>query len=219
MTAHRRRRYISPCQELTLGCVYIKSSLALTLSELPYRASKTIMTAVPDHPEVVLDPDADAVITLISRVGGFAVWNEAAEYPRPPCVLPDSYTNPHDSAADDDTEMRDNHKEYDDKANVSKAQDDGQTLFMVSSRHLSLASTYFHKVFSKEWDHHKRDEKGRILVTEAGWGNSVFCILMHVIHGKWRSVPERLMLDELAEMAHMTDYYDCTEVLEPRSSA
>ncbi|KAK1991092.1 hypothetical protein LX36DRAFT_694949 [Colletotrichum falcatum] len=72
---------------------------------------------------------------------------------------------------------------------------DSEIKYLVSSRHLALASTKFEAEF-KEWD------------------PEALLILMRVIHGQTRSVPRQIDLEILAKIAVLVDYYDSLEVVE-----
>jgi hypothetical protein len=175
------------------------------------------MTSLSTPGKVIVDPNADTIIVLRDQGAYVAVWDDAAEFPRPPFVLPGTVSN--DLTADDSEtvvkEERDcGSDEFEGKNPESEAQAENETRFHVSSRHLKLASTYFHKNLSDRWDQHERDEKGRVLLSEVGWSKGAFARLMCVIHGRTRAVPRTLALKDLAETAHMVNYYDCAEVVE-----
>ena len=181
--------------------------------------SEEIMTTPPAQRSIVIDPKADTIIILKHQDIEVATWDDAAEFPRPPFVLPDALDEEHTTAVTDTHEVDDVESEdFNIKEGTSEVDGENETRFHVSSRHLSLASTYFHRNLSDKWDQHERDENGRVLSIQVGWSTDAFARLMCIIHGKTRAVARTLELEEVAEMAHMVDYYDCTEVVEPYSA-
>lgn len=204
----------------------------------------------PPGNKLVLDPNADTVIILRHANAEFAVWDEEAEFPRPPFVLPEeddeesmsedqetsvnvqtAYTgNPtwlegHEAGIPALSEQMEaqarvsvevtNEESGSDASESSEGRE--EYLFYVSSRHLALASTYFHNNLSNKWDQHPRDHEGRLMITERRWSVEGFMRLMCIMHGRTRAVARELELEQLAEMAAMVDYYSCDEVVEPYS--
>ncbi|KAK8071902.1 hypothetical protein PG996_005250 [Apiospora saccharicola] len=85
----------------------------------------------------------------------------------------------------------------------------------LSSRHLILASPYFKKMLLGPW----REStsvlgSSHFVIEEEGWDDDALLILMHVIHGRTRSVPRFVSLETLAKIAVLVDYYQCHEVVE-----
>ena len=192
------------------------------------------MSSSSTEADIIIDPSADTIITLKDQGANVAIWDDAAEFPRPPFVLPDTVR---DYLTADDTTMKEENDAGGDEVEggnaeseakgdeveggdtESEAKGENETRFHVSSRHLALASTYFRRDLSDSWDQHDRDEKGRVLLSESGWTRLGFARLMCIIHGRTRAVARTLKLEELAELAHMVDYYDCAEVVEPYTVA
>ncbi|KAK8851051.1 Nuclear pore protein-like protein [Apiospora arundinis] len=72
----------------------------------------------------------------------------------------------------------------------------------VSSKHLKLASVYFHARDPKEFQ-------------EANYPDSdAMLTLMNIIHGRHRSVPRQLSLVKLARIAYLVESYHCNEVVD-----
>lgn len=176
------------------------------------------MDAPLDQDDVIVDPSADTIIILKHQATDFAVWDEAAEFPRPPLVLPDTHQDT-GTTVDTDMKEQDPLDELFEEDPPPNPPEERETRFHVSSRHLSLASSYFHRTLSDKWDHHERDANGRAIIYEVGWSHPAFARLMYIIHGKARAVSRMLSLEDLAETAHMVDYYDCAEAVEAYSVA
>jgi hypothetical protein len=176
-----------------------------------------------DGSEIIIDPNADTVITLKYHNTDFCTRYTLEEFPRPPLVLDWDATSHHDSTVGHDEEMKgaaNDDPQIDVKNPESENEGEKVPLeasFFVSSRHLILASTYFKNSLSEKWDQHERDEKDRILIIETGWSKTGFKRLMRIIHGKTRAVSRITAVEEMAEMAQMVDYYDCLEVVEAYS--
>ncbi|EXF86038.1 hypothetical protein CFIO01_07606 [Colletotrichum fioriniae PJ7] len=87
--------------------------------------------------------------------------------------------------------------------------------YLVSSRHLALASQYFSAKFSGPWiETSVKHIDGCYHMDATDWDSEALLILMQVIHGKTRSVPRHINLEMLAKLAVLVDYYDCHEVIE-----
>lgn len=92
---------------------------------------------------------------------------------------------------------------------------DDSVKYLVSSRHLALASRYFSTKLSGPWiEAAVKHLDGCYHMDATEWDSDAFLILMQVIHGKTRSVPRRVDVDMLAKLAVLVDYYDCHEVIE-----
>ncbi|KXH37002.1 hypothetical protein CSIM01_00066 [Colletotrichum simmondsii] len=87
--------------------------------------------------------------------------------------------------------------------------------YLVSSRHLALASRYFSAKLSGSWKEAAvKHIDGCYHMDATDWDSEALLILMKVIHGKTRSVPRQMDLEMLAKLAVLVDYYDCHEVIE-----
>ncbi|OHE94375.1 hypothetical protein CORC01_10303 [Colletotrichum orchidophilum] len=87
--------------------------------------------------------------------------------------------------------------------------------YLVSSRHLALASRYFSAKLSGPWiEASVKHLDGCYHMEATDWDSKALLILMQVIHGKTRSVPRLVNLEMLAKLAVLIDYYDCHEVIE-----
>lgn len=91
-----------------------------------------------------------------------------------------------------------------------------KAMFKVSSKHLTLASGYFHGRLARGWS------EGRVLADDGATtlqmsnvDTAALTILLNIIHGKHRKVPSVVTFDELITLATLTDYLQCQEVVEP----
>ncbi|EEP80974.1 predicted protein [Uncinocarpus reesii 1704] len=88
------------------------------------------------------------------------------------------------------------------------------TRFRLSSKHLSLASLYFKRMFTGGWKEGQSLGNGQPLeISEEGWKPESFLILMRIIHGRTKEVPRKAPLETIAEMASLVDYFECGEVM------
>ncbi|PVI07909.1 hypothetical protein DM02DRAFT_608519 [Periconia macrospinosa] len=88
--------------------------------------------------------------------------------------------------------------------------------YLVSSRHLALASGYFKSSLSQEgWMEGVRNEAdGMYHLTTTDWDPDALLILLNILHLHNRKVPRELTLEMLAKMAVLIDYYRCAEATE-----
>ncbi|KAK2036373.1 hypothetical protein LZ31DRAFT_511126 [Colletotrichum somersetense] len=87
--------------------------------------------------------------------------------------------------------------------------------FILSSRHLILASTYFNTKLKGPWKEATVDSTdGRFYVEASEWDDQAMLLLMRVIHGHNRKVSREITLEMLAKIAVLVDYYGCHEAVE-----
>ncbi|KAI2640022.1 hypothetical protein GGS21DRAFT_392990 [Xylaria nigripes] len=86
--------------------------------------------------------------------------------------------------------------------------------FRVSSKHLSLACTYFKNIMEGSWREtvEIQDDGLRHCVMK-GFQASATSIVLSVIHGKYRHVPRSIKLEGLAEIAIVVDFLGCHEAM------
>jgi hypothetical protein len=91
---------------------------------------------------------------------------------------------------------------------------DSNTYFWVSSKHLTLASSYFNTMLKDCWTEGQalKDGTAEILVHDCK--PQILLIVLNVIHGRQRQVPRRLLLNEMSAVAVTTDFFQCHEALE-----
>ncbi|KAK7987155.1 hypothetical protein PG988_002143, partial [Apiospora saccharicola] len=81
--------------------------------------------------------------------------------------------------------------------------------FRLSSKHMTMASSYFKKMLQGPWR-----ESSASTIFAFDWDPEAMVILMNVIHGHHRKIPQAVDLEKLAKIAVIVDYYDCHEVVE-----
>ncbi|KAK1971930.1 hypothetical protein LY78DRAFT_11921 [Colletotrichum sublineola] len=100
-------------------------------------------------------------------------------------------------------------------AQDAQSDEESEVKFLLSSRHLILASRYFNAKLNGTWKEATRHAIDRRYHLEASdWDSDALLILMNIIHGRTRSVPRRVDCEMLAKIAVLVDYYDCHEVVE-----
>ncbi|UKZ70750.1 uncharacterized protein TrAtP1_011721 [Trichoderma atroviride] len=105
--------------------------------------------------------------------------------------------------------------------------------FLLSSRHLSLASPVFGTMLSGGWKEStvlierprkiarlensyttNSESQPRHQITATEWNTEAFLLLMNIIHGHHRKVPQKVDLETLAHFSILVDYYKCQEITE-----
>jgi len=91
----------------------------------------------------------------------------------------------------------------------------GGVKIRVSSRHLILASPYFRNMLEREWKEGKTLQTDKYVEVEVEDVDAdALVTVMHIIHGKSRSVPKTVDLEMLAKVAVIVDLYECAEAVE-----
>ncbi|KAI1204775.1 uncharacterized protein F4807DRAFT_316855 [Annulohypoxylon truncatum] len=154
-----------------------------------------------------IDPDGDVLLTLHNPNAPFAVWvpeTEPEPEPEPepqPEHISLSKESLYDKLRADDT---------DPTCSSPPVQ------FLVSSRHLVLASKYFRSILQGPWEEGTViHSDGRRHISAQDWDEIALSILMHVIHGRNRIVRRSITLEMFAKIAVLVDYYSCHEAVEP----
>ena len=85
--------------------------------------------------------------------------------------------------------------------------------FLVSSRHLILASPVFKAMLIGGW---KEGDKtnGPLQAGAEDWDIEAMLVVMNVLHNRCRQVPRKVSLDMLAKIAVIVDHYKIHEALE-----
>ncbi|KAF0323783.1 nuclear pore protein-like protein [Colletotrichum asianum] len=147
-----------------------------------------------------LDPNGDVLLTLHPSTSPFAPWDERASAATE--GKGERLTSPNGKLPDVHV--------------TSKAE---SIKYLLSSRHLALASRYFASTLKwtgKEASTGKMD--GPHHVDASGWDSQAFLVVMKAMHGKFRGISRCVDLEMLAKVAAIVDYYDCHESLEPLST-
>ncbi|KAK4464678.1 hypothetical protein QBC42DRAFT_263059 [Cladorrhinum samala] len=155
-----------------------------------------------------IDPSGDAIITLRSSKAPFAVWE-----PRPAIK---------DLSADDpcggSIEKTENKKMHEKELLLTTPEvdpDAGTVRFLVSSRHLTLASPMIKAMLSNSsgWSEAQKDGAGLYQIEAEGWDETAFTIVLDVLHCRYRKVPQTVELEMLAKIAVVVDYYQVHEAM------
>ncbi|KAJ0162450.1 hypothetical protein CTA2_4530 [Colletotrichum tanaceti] len=176
-----------------------------------------------------IDPDGDVVLILHNPNAPFAVWNGNEEIER----LALSALKESGNAGSGSTTTGLSHNESlsliqqwegltpeaQPVEPVDEPVDEPKIKYLVSSRHLSLASNYFQAKFKGPWmEASTKHADGRYHVDASDWDSRALLTLMQAMHGRHRAIPRQVTLEMLAKMAVLVDYYDCLEVIEIFSS-
>jgi hypothetical protein len=94
-------------------------------------------------------------------------------------------------------------------------EDEERTVQMiVSSKHLMYASRYFQTMLAGNWAETKSRNGYRYHIAAHDWSLEAILILMNILHGRTREVPRKLDLETLAQVAALTDYYECSDAVD-----
>ncbi|KAK0619421.1 hypothetical protein B0T14DRAFT_432395, partial [Immersiella caudata] len=85
--------------------------------------------------------------------------------------------------------------------------------FLVSSRHLILASPMFKAMLTGGWKEGDKSN-GTAEVGAEDWDTEALVIVMNVLHSHYRQVPKKVSLEMLAKIAIIVDYYQIHEALQ-----
>lgn len=87
--------------------------------------------------------------------------------------------------------------------------------FQVSSKHLVLASAYFKGMLKNGWaEGDALSKKGFVEIPVNGCKPDILLIILNLIHGRLRQIPLTLSLPQLSDIAVVTDFFQCHEVVE-----
>ncbi|KAK3934812.1 hypothetical protein QBC46DRAFT_273059 [Diplogelasinospora grovesii] len=85
--------------------------------------------------------------------------------------------------------------------------------FLVSSRHLILASPVLKAALTGGWNESiARETDGPREISTEGWDVQAMIIIMNIVHHKWSQVPREVDLELLAKIAVVVDYYQTYEM-------
>ncbi|KAK1830933.1 hypothetical protein QBC39DRAFT_260074 [Podospora conica] len=136
-----------------------------------------------------MDPDGDTIITLNDPGAPFAT-----------SMSPGAMDPPQDDLA-------------------SEPMDSTPHTFLVSSRHLILASPVFKKMLTgSDWSEANKVE-GQFRVDASEWDPAAFAIVLNLVHGWHRRTPKSVTLETLANIAAIVDYYEFYEAVEVACSS
>lgn len=153
------------------------------------KARKMVETCDSPERNFVMDPDGDTIITLKNPGAPFAI-------------------NPSPAAVD--TAQGDLSSETDESTAPT---------FLVSSRHLILASPVFKKMLAgSSWSEAKKVD-GQFKVDASEWDTQALSIVLNLVHGRHRRTPKTVTLESLANIAAIVDYYEFHEAVEATCSS
>jgi hypothetical protein len=91
----------------------------------------------------------------------------------------------------------------------TKSEDD-EIHYLVSSRHLMLASPWFRRTLTREGfiEALKDPSDGRYHIPASDWDEEALLILLNIFHVRTRQVPATVSLEMLAKIAVLVDYYE-----------
>ncbi|KAL4861277.1 hypothetical protein BDV12DRAFT_204163 [Aspergillus spectabilis] len=85
----------------------------------------------------------------------------------------------------------------------------------ASSKHLILSCPHFNRMFSSKFKESSDLERnGYLRLQEDQWEALPFLVLLLIIHGRMRSIPRKVSLKTLTDIAVLVDYYGCYEAVE-----
>ncbi|KAI0110219.1 hypothetical protein F4814DRAFT_426256 [Daldinia grandis] len=178
-----------------------------------------------------LDPEGDVLLTLHNSDAPFAVWREDWDKDVSASSVPQDQSNtehgvsppPGDDLQSETGVYPDNEQWLPDLPDLPDLPEDGTSKsigppptvqFLLSSRHLILASKYFESTLCGPWKEGALVDSNGIRRVEAeGWSVASMLILMQVIHGHNRKVPRDLTLEALAKIAVLVNHYQCHDAV------
>ncbi|KAI4714352.1 hypothetical protein J4E89_000031 [Alternaria sp. Ai002NY15] len=169
-----------------------------------------------------IDPDADTVIILRSPGDGeyFAWWDDS------PFDNLDILDQLPFSMKEWDTKMSisDGIEVHQSPARafITKESDwvilnvpEGSVLYLVSSRHLELASPVFKAALSPgTWSEGCKQADGRYHITADDWEEEAFLLFMNMLHLRSPQIPKTVSLELMAKLGILIDYYNCASAVE-----
>lgn len=180
-----------------------------------------------------IDPNGDVLLTLYNPNVPFAVWRPDEKTEDKSLPKSESESGP-DTASESESEPEfepvpdpepqpevESALESDlasgPTSPVEKNPCDGSSRvikYLVSSRHLILASKYFEKLLRGPWmEGAEVHLDGCRHVSAEDWDERALLILMQIIHSRNKKVPRVITLEMYAKIAVLVDYYKCHEAV------
>lgn len=190
-----------------------------------------------------IDPEGDTLLTLRQPDAPFAVCEEKTMWPNylpqydslvieeirellghttlldvaptngrhgrwHPVQKPATRQQPPETDSEEEEDSEESEEETDDE-------DEGRIIQMlVSSKHLMYASKYYQTMLAGNWAETKARNGYRYQIATSEWSYDAVLILMNILHGRTRDVPRKLDLETLAQVAALTDYYECSDAVD-----
>lgn len=147
-----------------------------------------------------IDPDGDVILTLHNPNQAFAVWHPSG----------DASTSDGSSISDGSSSTGNPSIE---STFIEVTDDRDAVRFQLSSKHLTLASNYFKNTLTGPWKESIK-KGGQRDLNDYDWSEKALLIVLNIIHGRNRDVPNRVSRHLMTEIAAITDYYQCHEAIE-----
>jgi len=154
----------------------------------------------------IFDPDGDVdfVYTIISDQKSVPDDNA-----KPESCNEDPARDPQTSGTGDQSAATEGKKD---------SSEDRRVRIRASSKHLTLASPVFRRMFTGDWRESRNLAAGeRAEIKGENWSVEevdAMLILMNVLHGHGRKVPREVTLNILVEIAVLVDYMECYEAVD-----
>ncbi|XP_014550188.1 hypothetical protein COCVIDRAFT_116168 [Bipolaris victoriae FI3] len=154
-----------------------------------------------------IDPFADTIVILKNPCKNFAPWDETLVSSQIEVPEPEEKQLINAQAI-----------ELAEPASGPTQSEDDEIHYLVSSRHLMLASPWFRRTLTKEEfvESSKNASDGRYHIQANDWNEEALLILLNIFHVRTRQVPAAVSLEMLAKIAVLVDYYELenAEVME-----
>ncbi|RGP66329.1 hypothetical protein FSPOR_6707 [Fusarium sporotrichioides] len=98
-----------------------------------------------------------------------------------------------------------------DETNASPV--DSEVRLRVSSRHLILASRTFRAMLEGPWSEATSSCQSVRQINATDWDAMAFAVVLDIIHGRPRGIPEKMNIGLLARIATVVDYYECHDAM------
>jgi hypothetical protein len=119
-----------------------------------------------------------------------------------------------------ENELENLENEHEILTHVEDVTEEERIEILVSSKHLSLASSFFKRRTRPAWassiKNHSIGPQGN-QIPESDLGHldaDAMIIVMNILHGRAKNVPRTIDLDMIAKVAIIVDYLDCAEPME-----
>jgi hypothetical protein len=155
-----------------------------------------------------MDPSGNVVFTLKNPNAPLAIWGGESD----PIIEPAIPTNNEPFAEDEPPPAQgDKASLPDDSRSITPS--DGPVTFLVSSRHLILASPVLKAMLTGGWNEGSTNN-GQFQIRAEDWNVEALEVVMNVLHSQYRKVPKRVTLEMLAKIAVIVDYYKVHEAFQ-----
>ncbi|TDZ17224.1 hypothetical protein Cob_v009955 [Colletotrichum orbiculare MAFF 240422] len=173
-----------------------------------------------------IDPKGDVLLILRSPNAPFAVWDvdEEIESLAVKRTLEQGFPSPGLPPSEYGEKLAEveplaEPEEQPEEDSKEDPEEEPKIKYLVSSRHLTLASSKFEAELKGPWmEGSVNDIDGYYHINASEWDPDALLILMRIFHGQTRSVPRDISLEMLAKIAVLVDYYDAPEVVEVYAS-